>query len=437
MTMKPNIFLITVDALRADYTYSKNSNIHPFMSSLLDKSLVFENAFSPSYATRLSFKGMFTDFSPLQRCPDLEDFEKYKIPEEASFVAEEFKKRGYTTAGFTSNSFLTRIQNYNRGFDHFYDGLDNIGQDTKKSENDLVSTLDNIAPFDLSHENKFYRRVKAVFNDDVGYSTGLLGRAMKWLENEDGGGPYFVWVHLMEVHSPYRIEPKWFKKIDEKYIPRWDMEKLRQKRQENEKVSDGLTKKDMKRIRRLYRVAIRLVDTNIKRYFGFLKNHDYLDDGSFVLTSDHGEYLGDHGLLTHPSFFYNEGLHIPLIIYDGERQRRINKVYSNLNLLDLLLNISSENIGGYIERLTGLAISEGEKEGNQVFCIQDSDSKLIWNISKGEKTLHKIEKDIKTDQTQIKEEVIDNLQNRLKKHIDNIKTEEENKIKKVLKKLNF
>jgi hypothetical protein len=68
-----------------------------------------------------------------------------------------------------------------------------------------------------------------------------------------------------------------------------------------------------------YDNSLRQADDMIRRIFGSLRAKGYLDDAIVVISSDHGEALGEHGLYAHGSYLYPEFLRIPLFIYDDKR----------------------------------------------------------------------------------------------------------------------
>ena len=57
------------------------------------------------------------------------------------------------------------------------------------------------------------------------------------------------------------------------------------------------------------------VDDVIGDFWIFLRTQKLLEDSLVILTSDHGESLGDHGETTHGYFIYQSTLHVPLIIH--------------------------------------------------------------------------------------------------------------------------
>jgi arylsulfatase A-like enzyme len=68
-----------------------------------------------------------------------------------------------------------------------------------------------------------------------------------------------------------------------------------------------------------YDNGLRQMDGMIRSIFGSLRRKGYLDDALVVISSDHGEALGEHGVYLHGSYLYPEFLRIPLFIYDDRR----------------------------------------------------------------------------------------------------------------------
>jgi len=112
--------------------------------------------------------------------------------------------------------------------------------------------------------------------------------AMKLLEKQDGNKPVFLWVHLFDPHDPY-IPPENF-------------------RRKGESLYDGEV-----------RYADEWVGRLIKSWNQFCLNKNNL----IIITSDHGEGLGEHGEKYHGHFLFDTTLHVPLIIAGSEMRSEI------------------------------------------------------------------------------------------------------------------
>jgi arylsulfatase A-like enzyme len=111
MKKKPNIILITVDSLRADHLgymgYGKG--ISPNIDKLAGESVVFNNAFAVGPVTPHSFPSILTSTYPL-------DYQgPRKIERPRKLISEVLKEKGFITAAFHSNAYLSNFFGYNRG----------------------------------------------------------------------------------------------------------------------------------------------------------------------------------------------------------------------------------------------------------------------------------------------------------------------------------
>ena len=115
---KPNIVFITIDCLRQDhvgcYGY-KTRNTTPFIDSLAKNSFKFNKAYANASFTVSSFIPILFSKMPL----DFTDC--VPIPEGWVGAQRAVQKEGYTTAGFSSNVFLSKFYGYDNGFDYFND----------------------------------------------------------------------------------------------------------------------------------------------------------------------------------------------------------------------------------------------------------------------------------------------------------------------------
>jgi arylsulfatase len=104
---------------------------------------------------------------------------------------------------------------------------------------------------------------------------------------------------------------------------------------------DQMTSEDMQKLRSLYYGKISLIDSGIGRVLNALEERGLLDDTWIIYTSDHGEMLGDHGLL-HKIVFYEGAVHVPLIIRPpgGAERRESHALVQHLDVTATLLDIA-------------------------------------------------------------------------------------------------
>lgn len=79
------------------------------------------------------------------------------------------------------------------------------------------------------------------------------------------------------------------------------------------------------------------MDAKLGAFWSDLKSLGVLDDTVVIITSDHGEAFGEHGLYLHDASVYDTHLHVPLWIHwPGVKPRRVDDVVSLSALFDLM-----------------------------------------------------------------------------------------------------
>jgi choline-sulfatase len=165
-------------------------------------------------------------------------------------LAEILQSRGFATAGFVSSIVLSRQSGLARGFDTYSDRFE-IGED------------------DARFLNTIQRR------GDL-----PTAEAISWLEQQKKGKRLFAWLHLYDPHDPY--EPP------EPFASHY--------------------------AGRPYDGEVAWSDSLVGRLDAVLAQTKLQKDTLLVVTSDHGEGLGEHEESVHGFFVYETTLHVPLIV---------------------------------------------------------------------------------------------------------------------------
>ncbi len=100
---------------------------------------------------------------------------------------------------------------------------------------------------------------------------------------------------------------------------------------------------DVKRLIVLhYLASISLIDDNVGRLLSTLEKSGQMDNTIIIFTSDHGEFLGNHGMLRKPSLHYDETLRVPLLIRlpdDRFKGRRVSDLVELTDVHPTLLGL--------------------------------------------------------------------------------------------------
>ncbi|MEK7546596.1 MAG: sulfatase [Patescibacteria group bacterium] len=334
---KPNIILITLDALRADHlgVYGYKKNTSPFIDSIAKRGVVFKNSFSVGAATPQSFAGIMASTYPL-------DFGGYtRITEQRTLLQEALQGAGYITMGFHSNAYLSEYFGYGRGWDKFshlnyFSTAVSPGMKSGTWQSRLIKRIGIIrrvlaryARF-LEQIFLFFERiastVRRIFVDlrrpiQAYFTAFEMNNAVKKelseLAEQDGEikDPIFLWVHYMDAHAPYGLFLRRGRGFLSK-IKSYFADYLFDFWSEYPRVSRLFLPLYLG----LYDDGIRHIDEALKDLFGYLSSKGVLNEESVVfITADHGEEFNDHGGFQHMQKFFNENIKVPLIAVGPEK----------------------------------------------------------------------------------------------------------------------
>jgi len=170
-TATPDVFLLTVDTLRADRlaVYGSGRSLTPRLDGLAAESLVFEHAYAPAPFTLPSVSSLHTGRHPLVTGVTSN---LGVIPEAVPTLAERLQQAGWRTGAVVSNFALRRVTGLDRGFDHYDDRFNQVERNRNQPER--------------------------IAQDTREAALALLDRMM-----EAGEAPVFLWVHFQDPHGPY------------------------------------------------------------------------------------------------------------------------------------------------------------------------------------------------------------------------------------------
>lgn len=301
----PDIFLITIDTLRADhvhcYGYANGST--PALDALAKDGLRFTEAFTPSPITNTSHASILTGLLPGSH--GVTDF---AVPLSTTHptVAEMLKARGYHTAAFIGAVILdskTLAPGFDRGFD-FYDNF----------------------PEHMPTKSRWGRLERR--------GMDVVQHAESWLTKHPAG-PNFVWVHLYDPHDPY--EPP---------------------------APYSQTYKD-----RLYDGEIAYADSAFAHFVAYLKTGAKYRNAVIVVVGDHGEGLGEHHEDTHGIFLYDSTTHVPLIVKLPGGRAAGSTIMAQVRTLDIVPTLLELAGAPALERQDGESLEpyfSGKDDGGRV-----------------------------------------------------------------------
>jgi len=334
----PNVLFLSIDALRPDHLglHGYDRATSPNLDGFAENAAVFENTYAQSTRSIRSMTSLMTGLYPSEiRYGD--ELEWTGLDPQNETLAETLGARGYQTAATIGATYFERSHGFFQGFD------------------DVTQRED-------------HTRAVAV-------QTGLM--ALERMERE--GDPWFLWIHLMNVHQPYLPDGR-PSRFGEELMDRYDEE-------------------------------IVLADEQVGRVLERLEARGLAEDTIVVIWSDHGEAFGEHGAFGHTTTLYEEELRAVLMIrVPGLAPRRVADRVGLIDLFATTLNLARFPVPrpvasrSLVPLLTGARDTLGERvliseilpDGRFPFdrkAILRGRHKLHWWVREGRYALYDLEAD--------------------------------------------
>lgn len=223
----------------------------------------------------------------------------------------------------------------------------------------------------------------SVLSPDDHLDGWIINRANDWLR-DNRKDPWFLWVGPPGPHDPYDPPHKYDSLYDQASLPEPIVDEKGYPRCEvNRTVSHtGRTRNDVLESKINYYRSLTFLDEYLGKLFKTLEEKDRLSNTWIIFTSDHGDHLGDHGLML-KSTFHDSSARIPLIIRPPDKYNKAprgEKVDSLVSLIDVAATVTDvmhaeSTPGGQGESLAELVLT-----GRRSAPARDVVYSDIWNF---------------------------------------------------------
>jgi arylsulfatase A-like enzyme len=334
---RSSIVLVVVDTLRRDYLgfHGFRGSISPNLDWLARESVELDNTFTQAPWTKPSIASLFTSLYP-----DVHGLNNHEglfgrratdalttgvLPPQAVTIAEALRDAGYRTAAFVGNPWLDPRYGFDQGFDRY------------RMEDKTESLLDD---------------------------------ARDWLRNDASGArPWFLYLHLMDVHGPYDAPEEDFETMSES--PSLDVgERSASAVEDASSLPPYLMKipwftdDDLRgrggggavsgwgelvrfrlghshTLRARYAANVRDFDRRIGPFLNELRSSAWNDRTIVVLTSDHGEELLEHGGWDHGFTLFDDQIRVPLLVRLPGARGAGRHLFRSADLIDVMPTLLS------------------------------------------------------------------------------------------------
>lgn len=335
MTTKPNILVIMTDHANAASLREGSQCIAPNLAALSQDGVQFEQCYTTNAICSPARASLMTGLYPSTHGiwdvthahnSDWIDAPAGRFKHFAELLSEQGYRNGYFGKWHVEQS--NHLENFGwHEFDvttlplriPFSPRINRSGRDTNYPSgldftDEVMITTDGYPDYLLS----------ATVTGTNAITHPVFDKGMDFIERHIANNgldvPFTCFISVLEPHDPYLAPEEAMAQYDPQQItlsPSFDddlttkPEVLRRMRS----VWSDLSKSDWKKIVTSYYASLTSVDTEIGRVINLLKEKNLYENTVIVFTSDHGDMLGGHGLLTKGvATGYEEVYNIPLII---------------------------------------------------------------------------------------------------------------------------
>lgn len=330
--IRPNIVIVVMDTVRRDHLscYGYERETTPVLKELQRQSRTFDNAYSVSCWTCPSHASLFTGLYPTAHGATQEYLH---LDDDLVTLADVLSSHGYQTIGITENAMLREKRGFGQGFAEYFESWrfsdkDSNSQDGEKGSNPIPARFMNTM-------------------------TGL-----------DPVKPLYLFMNLNGAHNPYESSGK----FRDTFVSDPSIDLNHHHLIEYYLGRTTYSDAELRHLGELYDAEILNVDHLIGKIIALLKEIDRWNDTLFIVTSDHGENIGDHEHVDHVFNLYQTTIRIPLIIRYPALFAPNSRDTEPTQLVDIFPTIMAMLGIDEIDSQGVNLLKPGSRGGRPVFC---------------------------------------------------------------------
>lgn len=281
LPQRPNVLVILLDSARADHfgAYGSPRPTTPNLDRLASRSLRFQHFSCEAAYTLASTATLMTGLAPDSHNV-LSDYYG-GMSDRLLTLAEQYREQGYFCAAVSAIPYCGKSFSMDQGFQEF--------------------------------EELFQRNPQVMAPEFVPELERLLGKS------RERSKPFFIYLHIREPHIDFRMPPPFYKKFRRTFLDLPD-------EQFAGFIHDLYFGKgpwsgrkpdpdELQLLRDSYDENLLSADDAVGKLLLTLERSGLADNTLIAVLGDHGEGLGEHGLIGHNVVLYREGVRIPLILH--------------------------------------------------------------------------------------------------------------------------
>ncbi len=308
---RPNVLVLLLDTLRADHMsiYGYERLTTPVLDGFAKENVMAAHAITAAPWTPASVATILTGLYPSSHGmmpPNDRDLAKLgtvRLSSNLKTLPEILKEQGYRTAAVSPNPWISEEFGYTQGFDQFF----------------------------------YLHRKPAATITESGQEI-IDG----WTKS-DSEDPFFLYLHFLDPHDPYTPP--------ENYATKFSGPLSKSPFTYDEKMLELIGR---------YDGEINYLDTELGKFFDYLKRKGLYEDLFIIVVADHGEQFMEHGDQRHGYKLFNEEVHVPLFIKTGRAKDTGRVINETVSTVDILPTIYSRLGIKSPEELPGVSLMNEE-----------------------------------------------------------------------------
>ena len=291
-----DVVVVVLDTVRGLDTVPAEAPLMPTMASLASAGTEYRRAFASAPWTLPSHAGLLTGTYTSRHDTHGDN---PVLDESLLTLPEAFSEAGYETLAISNNTWISDEFGFDRGFDTF--------RHAWRREGDGADVESPGEPDDDEWRTQATENLRGEETTDL---------ALKWLTAERER-PCLLFVNYIDAHFRYAPPEEY---VADRLPPGYGYDRAVDVLEDPRAFDAGkVTLSDEERsvLRALYRGELAYLDDNIGRLVDGLSATGAWEDTILVVTSDHGENVGDHGFVGHQYDLSDTLLHVPLVVTGG------------------------------------------------------------------------------------------------------------------------
>ncbi len=322
----PDIILLILDTVRQSEAPGGADPVPglPALERVVRESVSFAHAFAPAPWTVPSHVSLLTGLAPWEH--GLHARGRTRLGADVPTIASELRPLGYRSVSLSSNPYLGDGYGISDGFDEAYWGgwHEPFLRGLPLKPRSRGGAAGRASPAGLSARQLTDSLATAVQRHPAGWD-GLLrvgrrlpsgdvpeGAVSGWIEptleaflaRQSEDRPLFSLVNLMDAHEPYIGVPG---------VPT-GFGTPRQDRAAWVRGHWSPDPRELTELRQAYRMTYHVLDRRLARLEALYRSHQRWENAVVIVTSDHGQAFGEHGILYHGLRTDESLLRVPLMV---------------------------------------------------------------------------------------------------------------------------